>query len=170
MPGLKAWLSGTEPKQYLSDADLNEIGVKYWVIDADNWKAEGKIDKICEERNYWNYGHKRTTREMVLEYNKEHLHEQDEVLFFLDGAGYIEMRDKQERWIHVPVVKGILYVFPAGVYHRLRLETDVCNRLSIRANKKLDPTESGLKYHYRPADEMDCRKQYLERLSAGNFP
>lgn len=46
---------------------------------------------------------------------------------------------------------------------------DVCNRLSIRASKKIDPNESGLLYHYRPADELPCRKEYMQRLKAGDF-
>ena len=35
-------------------------------IDAENWKAEGKLEKICEERNFHNRGPKSTTKEMVL--------------------------------------------------------------------------------------------------------
>lgn len=72
---------------------------------------------------------------LLQEYNNEHLHEQDEVLFFLDGSGYVDMRNKQDHWVRVPIKKGILYVFPAGLYHRLRLETVCIDIIVFRCSR-----------------------------------
>ena len=72
---------------------------------------------------------------LLQEYNNEHLHEQDEVLFFLDGSGYVDMRNKQDHWVRVPIKKGILYLFPAGLYHRLRLETVCIDIIVFRCSR-----------------------------------
>ena len=62
----------------------------------------------------------------------EHLHDEDEVRFVLDGAGVFEIRSRDDRWMKITVEKGDLIVVPKERYHRFYLTADTrirCVRL-----------------------------------------
>ena len=46
----------------------------------------------------------------------EHLHADDEVRFILDGSGYFDIRDPEDRWIRLVIGKCDLISLPAGIY------------------------------------------------------
>lgn len=74
----------------------------------------------------------------------EHLHDDDEVRFVLDGAGVFDIRSKDDRWMRIEVEPGDLIVVPAKRHHRFML-TEAKTIRCVRLFKD----QSGWVPHYR---------------------
>jgi len=147
--------------------DLATIGVLYWRLDGDNHLD--RIEEIARERNYKNRDQIIVAKEAmgdiyetkVKSFFEEHLHEDEEIRFILDGIGFFDVRDKDDLWIRIQLEKGDLIVLPPGIYHRFT--TDVSNYIKAMRLFKEEPKWTPIN---RPADENPYRVDYLRTLSA----
>lgn len=82
--------------------------------------------------------------EICAKFVDEHLHDEDEVRFVLEGEGVFDIRSRDDRWMQVKVEEGDLIVVPQKRFHRFTL-TD---RRTIRC-VRLFKDRSGWVPHYR---------------------
>lgn len=120
---------------------LAEIGVFYRYID----NLED-LEQVAKDRDYKNRdqvllnldtfkGDQSAFDAKMAQFYKEHYHEDEEIRYILDGEGFFDVRDPEDRWIRAKLNKGDLLVLPAGIYHRFTLSKRHQNVKAMRLFK-----------------------------------
>ncbi|KAI0462932.1 hypothetical protein LJB42_003736 [Komagataella kurtzmanii] len=149
----------------VSVEELSRIGVIYYHLDE-----ESQVEKIARERDYKNRdfvvlsdetfpGGPDALQEKLKVFYKEHLHEDEEIRFILDGEGYFDVRSQNDRWIRSKLFKGDLLILPAGIYHRFTLSTK-----KYVKTMRLFKEEPKWQAYNRPADDKGARLEYLKSI------
>ncbi|CAK1540311.1 unnamed protein product [Leptosia nina] len=158
------------PPEYLSLEELfRKTGVEYYCLNIDTFETDGVLDKIKKERGY-TYEDQITCSEKCLpnyaeklkSFYTEHLHTDEEIRLVVEGSGYFDVRDSEDQWIRIAVFPGDLIIIPSGIYHRFTLDSNNY----IRAKRFFIGEPVWLPYN-RPADDMPCRKEYVEKMEKG---
>lgn len=109
--------------------DLANLGVLYY-----HFSEISDVDVLAKERGYKNRDEIIVSpekmgaiyEEKVKTFFHEHLHEDEEIRYIRDGAGYFDVRNKGDSWVRIHLEKDDLIVLPAGIYHRFTTdETNV---------------------------------------------
>jgi len=162
----KVWVIDTnEP---VSREQLEELGVFERTINADDYDQE--LDQICKERNYAHRSiitiSKETMPDLEQKLNQffeEHLHEFEEIRFFLEGSGYFDVRDKKDRWVRIHLKKNHLIVLPAGIYHRFTLdENRYAKVMRLFVAEQKEPVWTPFNRANQTTEEMKARQHYVE--------
>lgn len=132
------------------------------------------VDSFAKERNYKNrdivniskdsFPNQQAMLDKLTVFYAEHLHEDEEIRYCLDGEGYFDVRDPfTEEWIRCKLNKGDLLVLPAGIYHRFTLTSS--NYIKALRLFKEEPKWQA--YNRPEADSNPYRKEYLSQVQAG---
>lgn len=125
---------------------LSKLGVLY-----QRCPAIDDVDSIARERGYRNRDEVTVSpekmgdiyEEKVKTFFSEHLHEDEEIRYILDGQGYFDVRGVDDEWVRIQLERNDLIILPAGIYHRFTTdEQNVRNNLIF-----LLPTLSRICYH-----------------------
>ncbi|XP_036904559.1 1,2-dihydroxy-3-keto-5-methylthiopentene dioxygenase [Sturnira hondurensis] len=156
-----------EPARPVGLEQLRRLGVLYWKLDADRYEDDPELEKIRRERNYSWMDIITICREKLPDYEEkikmfyeEHLHLDDEIRYVLDGSGYFDVRDQEDRWIRIAMRKGDMITLPAGIYHRFTLDEQ--NYVKAMRLFVGDPVWTA---YNRPADHFVAREQYVALLA-----
>ncbi|KAL0850804.1 hypothetical protein ABMA28_006731 [Loxostege sticticalis] len=159
------------PPEFISLDELyKKTGVEIFVLNVDTYKTDGVLDKIRKDRGYSYEDELVCSKECfgqayedkLKSFYTEHLHTDEEIRFVLEGSGYFDVRDDADRWIRINVTPGDLVVLPKAIYHRFTLDTK--NHIKVKRYFIGHPVWTA---HNRPADEMACRKEYVETQQKG---
>ncbi|KAF7965384.1 hypothetical protein HWV62_44079 [Athelia sp. TMB] len=113
----------------VSRETLQNLNLFYWNIPIDpagQWQAT--IDEVAKSRDYKNRDILDLTTETLGKekmdmFFAEHMHEDEEIRFILNGSGFFDVREHPtDAWIRVHMLPGDLLVLPAGIYHRFTLD------------------------------------------------
>ncbi len=136
----------------LSKLELEKHGVFYRALPLDADAYQPQLDRLKEEHGYIVQDEidlrpdTPNLEQLCKKFDAEHLHDEDEVRFVLEGEGIFDIRGTDDRWMRVKVERGDLIVVPAERYHRFEL-TDAKTMRCVR----LFQDESGWVPRYRSA-------------------
>jgi 1,2-dihydroxy-3-keto-5-methylthiopentene dioxygenase len=100
-----------------------------------NFSAVSSVDDLAKERGYHHRDEITVSpesmgdayEEKVKMFFNEHLHEDEEIRYIMDGDGYFDVRSEGDEWVRVYVEKNDLIILPAGIYHRFTTDSkNVC--------------------------------------------
>lgn len=91
-----------------------------------NYPNVEDVNALAQERGYKNRDEITISpekmgdvyEEKVKMFFHEHLHEDEEIRYILDGGGFFDVRSKDDDWVRIQLEKHDLMIMPAGVYHR----------------------------------------------------
>lgn len=129
------WLDTNEP----IDADhLNQQGVYYRALPPSQQQAQPELDALMKANGYVEQDivalqpDTPDLNALCAKFVDEHMHDDDEVRFVLEGEGVFDIRSTDDRYMRVRVQPGDLIVVPRQRHHRFMLteeKTIRCVRL-----------------------------------------
>ncbi|KAL6192228.1 hypothetical protein ACLB2K_038613 [Fragaria x ananassa] len=155
------------PKESVPLEHLAELGVLYWHLNHQDYENDEKLRQIRETRGY-NYmdlldicpEKLDNYEEKLKNFYTEHIHGDEEIRYCLEGCGYFDVRDKDDRWIRIWIKAGDLIILPAGIYHRFTLDTS--NYIKLMRLFVGEPVWTA---YNRPQEEHPARKEYIESFT-----
>jgi 1,2-dihydroxy-3-keto-5-methylthiopentene dioxygenase len=101
--------------------ELSKLGILYFQCP----EVEG-VDELASERHYKNRDVITVSpqamgdvyEDKVKMFFNEHLHEDEEIRYILEGNGFFDVRSEGDQWIRISLEKFDGIVLPPGIYHR----------------------------------------------------
>ncbi|KAI6189289.1 1,2-dihydroxy-3-keto-5-methylthiopentene dioxygenase-like protein [Aphelenchoides besseyi] len=156
-----------EPAKFANLEKLASIGVLYDYVDPKD--RDVKLDLIAKERGYDHSDEVAVSPKLLPDYEEkiqfffeEHLHNDDEVRYVIDGCGYFDVRDNEDNWIRIKSEPGDLITLPAGIFHRFTPNTG--DYIHVKRLFKGVPVWTA---HFRKDEEtgkMSIRNEYVEKF------
>ncbi|KAL8787072.1 MAG: hypothetical protein Q9213_002414 [Squamulea squamosa] len=157
----------------VSPDQLTSLGVIYYSFPPSSPTSAIQVEDLAKTRHYTNRDEITISpaamgadyeNKINMFYN-EHMHEDEEIRYILQGTGYFDIRDAQDKWIRIQVEEGDLLILPAGIYHRFTVDRD--NYIKALRLFQNEPKWAALN-RGEDTDANNIRKEYL-RLRLQGF-
>lgn len=113
------------PEEKVTLDELASLGVFYQKLDHTKYENQenAELEQLCKERGYTYRDFVDSAKIPNLEekldhFKTEHLHDDDEIRFFLGGSGYFDVKNRNDEYVRIHCFPGDLIVLPRGIYHR----------------------------------------------------
>lgn len=153
-----------EPNKPCPVSKLRELGVLSWKLDADAYESDENLEAIRAVRGYSYQDLITVSPDKLPNYEaklkmffEEHIHHDEEIRYFLEGSGYFDVRDFDDKWIRIGATKGDMIVLPEGIYHRFTLDSG--NYAKVM---RLFVGEPVWTPHNRPQEGTPSRLKYIQ--------
>ncbi len=101
--------------------ELSKLGVLYF-----HYPEINGVDELASKRHYRNRDMITVSpqamgdiyEDKVKTFFNEHLHEDEEIRYILEGNGFFDVRSEGDQWIRIGLEKFDGIVLPPGIYHR----------------------------------------------------
>ncbi|GAB0489362.1 hypothetical protein MMPV_000580 [Pyropia vietnamensis] len=167
------------PNVPVGEEELRRLGVLYWFVDPVEYMAEGSdtpakrhMKAIRAERGYAHADEVACSAAAMgdafpakcASFFEEHLHEDEEIRYILEGSGYFDIRSAADEWVRIAVTPGDMIVLPAGAYHRFTVDEGAMVRAVrlFRDAPSWTPVARGSGDGC--GDDLACRKAYIAGL------
>lgn len=103
--------------------EMATIGVFHKRFNPDIYENDPKLEEFCKENNYTFRDFVDSSKipnlaEKLDNFKIEHMHDDDEIRYFLKGSGYFDVKTKDDEWARIHCGPGDFVNLPAGMYHR----------------------------------------------------
>ncbi|KAK3168688.1 1,2-dihydroxy-3-keto-5-methylthiopentene dioxygenase [Lepraria neglecta] len=150
----------------VSTSYLTQLGVLYH-----RCPSVSAVDEIAEKRSYKNRDEITVSpdkmgavyEEKVKMFFNEHLHEDEEIRYILDGNGFFDVRDPKDEWVRIRLEKDDLIILPSGIFHRFT--TDSKNYIKAMRLFKDEPKWTPLN-RAPDLENNPHRKSYLQNRAS----
>jgi 1,2-dihydroxy-3-keto-5-methylthiopentene dioxygenase len=123
------WFDNQEGDQRLTHDSGREVDASYLAklgVLYHHCPEVSAVDAIAKDRHYKNRDEITVSpqamgnvyEDKVKMFFNEHLHEDEEIRYIRDGAGYFDVRSEGDDWVRIRLEKDDLIILPAGIYHR----------------------------------------------------
>jgi len=113
-----------EPHDSGKDVDpayLSKLGILHF-----NYPNVDDVNSLASQRGYKNRDEITISLEKMGDiyedkvkiFFHEHLHEDEEIRYIIDGGGFFDVRGKDDDWVRIKLDQHDLMIMPAGIYHR----------------------------------------------------
>lgn len=123
------------PNKSVPLQDLSKYGVMYHKINTERFEKDDRYlddPDIIEIRQKHGYSYTDMITvspdklpdydQKIASFFREHMHSDNEIWYIVDGSGYFDVRDEDDKWIRILCEKGDLVSLPAGIYHRFTVD------------------------------------------------
>eukprot|EP01063_Lacrimia_lanifica_P016795 TRINITY_DN23372_c0_g1_i1.p1 TRINITY_DN23372_c0_g1~~TRINITY_DN23372_c0_g1_i1.p1 ORF type:complete len:317 (+),score=98.18 TRINITY_DN23372_c0_g1_i1:67-951(+) len=162
LPGKRTDVSIAESK--VSIKELRRLGIGYWKVLLHDYSTLAQItrDRVYKQMDEVKL-HQTAKGEAVIEkWFAEHFNPDEHLFMVIEGSCYVDIRDKQDKWIRMHLTAGDLIATPPGLYHRITLDEDdyVWVMRLIRDSSRWLPVYRS----ERRADSHPARLKYVNAL------